>query len=489
MKEFVPRQSSSGRRVPGIEGLRALAAAGVVVFHAYYCRAGLGGGLSGLLLRDCALGVTLFFTLSGYLLFRPYVRAALCGTSTPRAGNYLRNRVLRILPAYWTVLGACALTFGVYETVGPALVPQLSTMPPLGHLVRSAFLVQNYSPSTFGTGLPQAWSLAVEAVFYLVLPAVGYGAIVLARRVGSAWKRRIVVLAVPVALLCLGLAVKLTIGSTGGSGVVQGSRWWTAEIYARSFLGQADQFSFGMVVAILDVLVSSGQMRLPRWWPRAAAAVIAALAVPVLTLGSGALAASPLNTLAALAAACLLALVVLPSGVQPRLRRVLEHRAFVVGGLLSYSIFLWNCCIAMWLAVHAAHISAITGIPVRYLSGVRGVPLEFAMIAVPTLVLSWVTYRLVELPALTLKRGRAGRARACPRPRRRRTRSRPPSSLRSRSDQSLNPPRSRSGSLSEDPERHRQGGPFVAANEGTARRRYRPGLSDSRPRMAAKRNR
>ena len=187
MREIVPRQSPTARRVPGIEGLRALAAGGVVLFHAYYYQAGRGGGAAGLLLRDCALGVTLFFTLSGFLLFRPYARAALCGTSAPGVRNYLRNRALRIVPAYWTVLGVCALTFGLYETVGPQLVPKLTTMPPLGHLLASTFLVQNYTRSTFGTGLPQAWSLAVEVGVlpvasarrtgrYIDVPPGGFGA-------------------------------------------------------------------------------------------------------------------------------------------------------------------------------------------------------------------------------------------------------------------------------------------------------------------------
>ena len=44
----------------------------------------------------------------------------------------------------------------------------------------------------------------------------------------------------------------------------------------------------------------------------------------------------------------------------------------------------------------------------------RGVPLELALIIVPTLVLAWASYRLVELPALAFKRGWIGRRASTP---------------------------------------------------------------------------
>ena len=37
-------------------------------------------------------------------------------------------------------------------------------------LLRTGLMVQNYDPGTLGIGIGPAWSLAVEAVFYLVLP-------------------------------------------------------------------------------------------------------------------------------------------------------------------------------------------------------------------------------------------------------------------------------------------------------------------------------
>src|SRR6266581_6700257 len=50
------------------------------------------------------IGVPIFFTLSGLLLFRPWARAVLQGGQAPKAGPYLWRRALRILPVYWAVV-------------------------------------------------------------------------------------------------------------------------------------------------------------------------------------------------------------------------------------------------------------------------------------------------------------------------------------------------------------------------------------------------
>jgi peptidoglycan/LPS O-acetylase OafA/YrhL len=94
---------SSGSRLPGIEGLRAIAAGSILIFHGW--RYGSldqsppqFGPLTSIM-PHLSLGVILFFCLSGFLLYRPFAAAVLRATPGPSIRNYLRHRVLRILPA------------------------------------------------------------------------------------------------------------------------------------------------------------------------------------------------------------------------------------------------------------------------------------------------------------------------------------------------------------------------------------------------------
>jgi peptidoglycan/LPS O-acetylase OafA/YrhL len=95
--------------IPGVEGVRAVAAVSVLVFHCWrFTAAGASradlGLVERLVLPHLTLGVTLFFSLSGFLLYRPFVTAAMSGSPFPKVGSYFRNRALRILPAYWVIL-------------------------------------------------------------------------------------------------------------------------------------------------------------------------------------------------------------------------------------------------------------------------------------------------------------------------------------------------------------------------------------------------
>jgi peptidoglycan/LPS O-acetylase OafA/YrhL len=47
------------------------------------------------------VAVPLFFVMSGFLLYRPYVMARLRRKPSPRVRAYAWRRVLRILPGYW----------------------------------------------------------------------------------------------------------------------------------------------------------------------------------------------------------------------------------------------------------------------------------------------------------------------------------------------------------------------------------------------------
>ncbi len=172
-------QTSGPDRVAALTGVRAVAALLVVGTHAAYTTGKYTHGYWGLVGARLEIGVPIFFVLSGFLLFRPWVKSAATGGPPPSLSRYARNRVRRIMPAYVvTVLIAYVLYH--FRHAGPNP----------GHtwygLFRNLTLTQIYCNGYLGKylhqGLTQMWSLAVEAAFYVVLPLLAYLLLVLVSR-------------------------------------------------------------------------------------------------------------------------------------------------------------------------------------------------------------------------------------------------------------------------------------------------------------------
>lgn len=158
-------------RVESLTGMRAVAALMVVGTHAAYGTGQETHGYVGLLYSRLEIGVPIFFVLSGFLLFGPWVKAAATGVTPPLLGRYVWRRVRRIMPAYVvTVL----LVFLVYQfrTVGPN--PGHTWVGLLRHLSLTQIYTGNYILTYLHQGLTQMWSLAVEAAFYATLPLLAY---------------------------------------------------------------------------------------------------------------------------------------------------------------------------------------------------------------------------------------------------------------------------------------------------------------------------
>lgn len=135
--------------IPALEGVRALAALGVLTAYvAFQTGAGwqwLWGRLD--------LWVAVFFALSGFLLWRRQALAARqdVGGVRPSVGRYYRARFVRIMPAYWLVVVTVLLLFPGGQ--------RLSWEGVLSNLT----LTQVYVPLSLTDGLTQMWSLSVKA--------------------------------------------------------------------------------------------------------------------------------------------------------------------------------------------------------------------------------------------------------------------------------------------------------------------------------------
>lgn len=390
---------SLGPRIPGIEGMRALAASSIVVFHVWRwsspdSRPFSFGSVTGLF-PDLSFGVTLFFTLSGFLLYRPFVSRLLRSEERPSLVRYLSNRALRIIPAYWIILLISALVLRTVFTRGSGGELGVGAITDPGLLLRNLLFVQNFDADTVLTGIGPAWSLAVEVVFYLMLPALAAFSWLLARRAHTRARRRLAALAPALLLLIVGLAGKAAAALVVHDGAFGGWRADWGGVLERSFLVHADLFSFGMALAVLHVDAEDGFFRLARRG-RVAVALSALLAYATVAKATTweQLTHSPYNTLMALACALLLALVVLPrpQATPSRLVRFLETRPLVVVGTVSYSVFLWHEPLIRWLHQHDIVVGGMIGFFVN-----------LSLVGLITLVLSVLSYRYVEAPALRHK--------------------------------------------------------------------------------------
>ena len=150
-------------RFPLLDAMRGIAAAMILFGHAAGASGFAVDNALGAYAARLNMGVTLFFLLSGFLLYRPFIAARLQGRPPIRIRDYARRRVLRIVPAYWVALTLLALW------------PGLAGLWDGGTWWRYYAFSQIYWQESTLFGIPPAWSLCVEIAFYLALPFLAAG--------------------------------------------------------------------------------------------------------------------------------------------------------------------------------------------------------------------------------------------------------------------------------------------------------------------------
>ena len=163
--------SETSARAPALTGVRAVAALLVVFTHAAFATGYLTHGYLGAIYARLEIGVAIFFVLSGFLLFRPWVRAAAGGAPSPSVRRYAGRRVRRVVPAYVVTVVA---TFEIYTVFTPAPNPGQSWHGLIRHLTFTQIYTADSPTTILHPGLSQMWSMAVEITFYAALPALAY---------------------------------------------------------------------------------------------------------------------------------------------------------------------------------------------------------------------------------------------------------------------------------------------------------------------------
>lgn len=396
---------SWGRRLLGIEGLRAFAAVAVMVTHVYG-KLGPGAvhGEAERILGFAGNGLTLFFALSGFLLFRPFATAIIDGTPRPGIAIYALNRALRIFPGYIVILVLVSFVLGLSNTQAPTWgdTDYARTDASIGYLwnpagfFASLFMIQTMFPATNRLGIGVAWSLSVELVFYILLPLLAILASWVLSRSG---RRMFAALVPPAVLLALGGAGKawswFTLREAPENlrfAMQWGDNWYA--VVNRSILVHGDLFAYGMIAAIVVVLAQGGAINARAIQRIRLACIPAALVCGLVGFfGYGRM----LNdSLIGLACGALILLVVLPNrrNEHSLIARALEFAPIRYTGMVSYSFYLWHVPVILLLARYGWVL------PETPLGLIGNMFVVFAI----TLAVSSVTYHFVEEPALRLKR-------------------------------------------------------------------------------------
>jgi len=378
-------------RFPLFDSLRAIAALSVLVFHAAQVAdtetERTGDTWWEALTARLPVGVTIFFLVSGFLLYRPFVVARYGGAPAPRIRDFARRRVLRIVPAFWVAL-ILMYPLGLAWIPG-GLFPE--------SLVILGFL-QSWSDEFFTAGLGVSWSLSVEAAFYVILP---FYAALTARLLG----KRTPAVAARLELIAL-------------SALAVASLVFTAVAFDRGAFALADAlpgnfswFALGMGLAVLSA-ASWPKRRGPAAFIATSASTAWALALSLLLtttliglpgLGEGfpSTHSTPEWVVQKVLYGLISVLLLLPAVFAPDRggvpRRILADRRLMWVGLVSYGLYLWHTPLIGWYREHGPGLSGQA-------SGVAFVHVVAVGLAA-TLVAAAASYYVVERPMLRFKNG------------------------------------------------------------------------------------
>ncbi|TBN57803.1 acetyltransferase [Glaciihabitans arcticus] len=314
-----PPLAAVSSRLPGLDGLRALAVTLVILYH--LTPGALEGGY---------IGVDIFFVISGFLITGLLLREK---ESTGRISlsDFWRRRARRLLPALVVLLlVCCSAAFFVGGDVLVGLGAQL-----LGALTFSYnWLALAGGASYFDATTPELfrnlWSLAVEEQFYLLWPIVVLGLVALAK---PRWRLAIVGGVAAASALAMGLLHSGVLGATFDA--------------TRVYYG-TDTHSFGLAIGALLALLNTAWSPRELEWSRASrlwlptlgsVAILALIALSVLMSAD-----EPISYFGGLALVALLTAVAIAGAVVPGapLARLLDARPLRWIGERSYGLYLWH---------------------------------------------------------------------------------------------------------------------------------------------------
>ncbi len=359
-----PARTASLRRIPSLDGLRALSITMVMGLHTVQ-RFGADypdhlPGLAWSVVLNGSLGVTIFFVISGYLITRLLLHEQESRGMISMSGFYLK-RAFRILPPLYVYVAVLVLL----SAAGRLALTRWD-------VVSALFFFHNYAASSNCWAIEHFWSLSVEEQFYLIWPVL----LIFCLRVrGSSGRNRAASIAC--AVIVLSPLIRIASFRTHNSFLHQSA----------GFHMHADALMFGCAAALLE-----GSDRFERlyrgvtrvtWLPVAGLVLGSYLEMRFQNYWNFPLGETYTGVLIV---AVLLWTIRNPASLPGRAL----NASFVTHiGVLSYSMYLWQT-----LFLHHLNAGVFAGV-----SWLGRFPLNW----IAVLVAAELSYTLIEQPALRLR--------------------------------------------------------------------------------------
>jgi peptidoglycan/LPS O-acetylase OafA/YrhL len=215
---------------PALTGIRAVAAYMVFIHHCNIFSARYFGKAVHLFFSEFHVGVTMFFVLSGLLLYLRY-----CDMNFRKPAsiyNYFVNRFARIYPLYFAIL---VLSIIVYSSSG--YFNAVSHKTELFYFITAFTLTRGFFADSYHFFVAQSWSLTVEECFYMLCPVF----FLLIKK----WRPSLILL--PIAFISTGCLIVFFAGGTDDFGFLRDYRF----LFNFTFFGRCIEFFSGIALGIL----------------------------------------------------------------------------------------------------------------------------------------------------------------------------------------------------------------------------------------------